>query len=212
MPPTCWATHALAAQSHFSGLYTPIYVAPGCQTAAEPEPHSEAGHDAGRSAGPIRPSPVCPFWRQVGQIALNPMIIGSVLAWSLATGWELPGPFRFRQPVAGASIRHALLRIPGRLAPVEKPRPGVRRRVASVSSSSSTREAWLLAGPVMGLSGEPAHRGGPGFAAHGPERLRVRFPLRDRHGHGEGHRAGDDHRGDPGDDRRRPAADLTGHS
>jgi malonate transporter len=145
-------------------VYTPIYVASlDATTAAEARSRgAEGGSDAGRPAGPIRPvSRWTRFWRQVGQIALNPMIIGSVLGLVFsATGWQLPGPVgESVSLIAGASIPAMLLAFGMSLVgsrPLEKA-AGRRADVAVASVIKLIVHpalAWLLAGPVMGLSGD----------------------------------------------------------
>jgi malonate transporter and related proteins len=145
-------------------VYTPIYVASlDATTAAEARSRGAGGgHDAGRPAGPVRPvSRWTGFWRQVGQIALNPMIIGSVLGLVFsATGWELPGPVgESVSLIAGASIPAMLLAFGMSLVgsrPLEKA-AGRRADVAVASVIKLIVHpalAWLLAGPIMGLSGD----------------------------------------------------------
>jgi malonate transporter len=147
-------------------LYTPIYVASlDATTAAEARARgrgAEAGPDAGRRAGPIRPvSRWARFWRQVGHIALNPMIIGSALGLVFsATGWQLPGPVgESVSLIAGASIPAMLLAFGMSLVgsrPLEKA-AGRRADVAVASVIKLVVHpalAWLLAGPVMGLEGD----------------------------------------------------------
>lgn len=147
-------------------VYTPIYVAAlDSTTAAEARRRhtgaagNTAAHDAGRSAGPRRsPSRWTSFWRQVGHIALNPMIIGSVLGLAFsATGWSLPGPIAESVSlIAGASIPAMLLAFGMSLVgsrPLDK---GARRR-GDVALASGIKLvihpllAWLVAGPLFGL-------------------------------------------------------------
>lgn len=149
-------------------VYTPIYVAAlDSTTAAEARRRhtgaagNTAAHDAGRSAGPRRsPSRWTSFWRQVGHIALNPMIIGSVLGLAFsATGWSLPGPIAESVSlIAGASIPAMLLAFGMSLVgsrPLDK---GARRR-GDVALASGIKLvihpllAWLVAGPLFGLKG-----------------------------------------------------------
>lgn len=147
-------------------VYTPLYVASlDATTAAEARARATRdrdGNDAGRPAGPIRPvTRWARFWRQVGQIALNPMIIGSVLGLVFsATGWELPGPVAESVSlIAGASIPAMLLAFGMSLVgsrPLEKA-AGRRADVAVASVIKLIVHpvlAWLLAGPVMGLTGD----------------------------------------------------------
>ncbi|MBB5749884.1 AEC family transporter [Micrococcus sp. TA1] len=147
-------------------LYTPIYVASlDATTASEARARGRgagAGHDAGRRAGPIRPvGRWARFWRQVGHIALNPMIIGSALGLVFsATGWQLPGPVgESVSLIAGASIPAMLLAFGMSLVgsrPLEKA-AGRRADVAVASVIKLIVHpalAWVLAGPVMGLEGD----------------------------------------------------------
>lgn len=149
-------------------VYTPIYVAAlDSTTAAEARRRhtgaagNTAAHDAGRSAGPRRsPSRWTSFWRQVGHIALNPMIIGSVLGLAFsATGWSLPGPIAESVSlIAGASIPAMLLAFGMSLVgsrPLDKG-AGRRGDVALASGIKLVIHpllAWLVAGPLFGLEG-----------------------------------------------------------
>ncbi len=154
-------------------VYTPLYVAAlDATTASEarrrrasPGPASAGGpsteHDAGRAAGPRRsPDRWAAFWRQLGSIALNPMIIGSVLGLVFsATGWTLPGPVAEAVSlIAGASIP-AMLMAFGMSLVGSKPldRSGGRRRDVALASALKLAihplVAWLLAGPILGMTG-----------------------------------------------------------
>ncbi|NUL45925.1 AEC family transporter [Cellulosimicrobium funkei] len=147
-------------------IYTPIYVASlDSTTAAEARRRAAsqdaAGHDAGRSPGPKRPpNRWVAFWRQVGHISMNPMIIGSVfgLVFS-ATGWSLPGPIAESiSLIAGASIPAMLLAFGMSLVgskPFEKA-SGRRPDVALASTIKLLIHpllAWVVAGPVFGMEG-----------------------------------------------------------
>lgn len=146
-------------------VYTPIYVASlDATTAAEARSRGASGaqNDDGGPTTPVRPvSRWSRFWHQVGQIALNPMIIGSVLGLVFsATGWTLPGPVAESVSlIAGASIPAMLLAFGMSLVgsrPLEKA-AGRRADVAVASVLKLTAHpalAWLLAGPVLGLSSE----------------------------------------------------------
>lgn len=144
-------------------LYTPIYVASlDATTRAESRRGAQGGPDAGRPTSPVRaPNRWVRFWRQVGSIALNPMIIGSALGLVFsATGWQLPGPVgESVSLIAGASIPAMLLAFGMSLVgsrPLEKA-AGRRGDVAAASLIKLIVHpvlAWLLAGPVLGFTGE----------------------------------------------------------
>ncbi|GGO47665.1 membrane protein [Citricoccus zhacaiensis] len=147
-------------------IYTPIYVASlDSTTLAEARRRAEAegasGHDAGRSPGPKRPpNRWVAFWRQVGHIAVNPMIIGSVLGLVFsATGWVLPEPVAESVSlIAGASIPAMLLAFGMSLVgskPLEKA-AGRRPDVALASAIKLLIHpllAWVVAGPLFGMEG-----------------------------------------------------------
>jgi malonate transporter and related proteins len=147
-------------------VYTPIYVAAlDSTTMAEARarrqgPHT-TGHDAAPAAGPKRsPNRWVAFWWQVGHIAMNPMIIGSVLGLVFsATGWRLPGPVAESVSlIAGASIPAMLLAFGMSLVgsrPLEKA-AGRRPDVALASIIKLLVHpllAWLVAGPLFGMEG-----------------------------------------------------------
>ncbi|WP_115933378.1 AEC family transporter [Citricoccus nitrophenolicus] len=147
-------------------IYTPIYVASlDSTTLAEARRRAAAegqsGHDAGRSPGPKRPpNRWVAFWRQVGHIAVNPMIIGSVLGLAFsATGWSLPEPIAESVSlIAGASIPAMLLAFGMSLVgskPFEKA-AGRRPDVALASVIKLLIHpllAWVVAGPLFGMEG-----------------------------------------------------------
>ncbi|MGM7671193.1 AEC family transporter [Microbacterium sp. A93] len=153
-------------------IYTPIYVAAlDSTTMAEARRLREqrstgqdntTGNDAGRSAGPRRsPNPWDAFWRQVGSIALNPMIIGSVfgLVFS-ATGWQLPEPIAESiHLIAGASIPAMLLAF-GMSLVGSKPLDKAAGRRGDVALASVLKLvalpllAWVIAGPLFGMEGD----------------------------------------------------------
>lgn len=146
-------------------IYTPLYVAAmDTLTAREAQ---QAGTGAPSGSGGTAPTPrVRPrsrwvgFWRQVGTVVRNPMIIGSVagLVFS-ATGWALPGPVAESiHLIGGASIPAMLLAFGMSLVgsrPLEK--AGGRRRDVAVASLIKLAVhpvlAWLLAAVVFGLEG-----------------------------------------------------------
>ncbi|WP_313817597.1 AEC family transporter [Citricoccus sp.] len=147
-------------------IYTPIYVASlDSTTLAEARRRAAAdrasGHDAGRSPGPTRPpNRWVAFWRQVGHIAVNPMIIGSVLGLVFsATGWSLPEPIAEAiSLIAGASIPAMLVAFGMSLVgsrPFEKA-AGRRPDVALASTIKLLIHpllAWVVAGPLFGMEG-----------------------------------------------------------
>lgn len=147
-------------------IYTPIYVASlDSTTLAEARRRADAkgpsGHDAGRSPGPKRPpNRWVAFWRQVGHIAVNPMIIGSVLGLVFsATGWVLPEPIAESiSLIAGASIPAMLVAFGMSLVgskPFEKA-AGRRPDVALASAIKLLIHpllAWVVAGPLFGMEG-----------------------------------------------------------
>ncbi len=147
-------------------IYTPIYVASlDSTTLAEARRRAAAdrasGHDAGRSPGPKRPpNRWVAFWRQVGHIAVNPMIIGSVLGLVFsATGWSLPEPIAEAiSLIAGASIPAMLVAFGMSLVgsrPFEKA-AGRRPDVALASTIKLLIHpllAWVVAGPLFGMEG-----------------------------------------------------------
>lgn len=154
-------------------IYTPIYVAAldsttlaearrrrPEQNASTPEDHS-TGHDAGLAARARRsPNRWTTFWRQVGSIAVNPMIIGSVLGLVFsATGWTLPEPVAESiSLIAGASIPAMLLAF-GMSLVGSKPLDKTTGRRADVALASVLKLvlhpvlAWLIAGPLFGMEG-----------------------------------------------------------
>lgn len=152
-------------------VYTPIFVAAlDSTTMAEARRRREdgagtdhpTGHDAGRSPGPKRsPSRWSAFWRQVGSIALNPMIIGSVLGLVFsATGWTVPGPVAESiSLIAGASIPAMLLAF-GMSLVGSRPLDKAAGRRADVALAAVLKLvvhpllAWLIAGPVFGMEGD----------------------------------------------------------
>ncbi|MEW1981367.1 AEC family transporter [Citricoccus sp. NPDC079358] len=148
-------------------IYTPIYVASlDSTTLAEARRRAAAAdsapeHDAGRSSGPKRPpNRWVAFWRQVGHIAVNPMIIGSVLGLVFsATGWVLSEPIAESVSlIAGASIPAMLLAFGMSLVgskPFEKA-AGRRPDVALASAIKLLIHpllAWVVAGPLFGMEG-----------------------------------------------------------
>ncbi|MFC7403389.1 AEC family transporter [Citricoccus sp. GCM10030269] len=147
-------------------IYTPIYVASlDSTTAAEARArklhHQQGQPDAGRAPGPVRPaSRWVAFWRQLGHIALNPMIIGSVLGLVFAaTGWQLPEPVAESVSlIAGASIPAMLIAFGMSLVgsrPLEKAagRRGDVVLAAAIKLLIHPVLAWVVAGPILGLSG-----------------------------------------------------------
>ncbi|MFC4428784.1 AEC family transporter [Citricoccus alkalitolerans] len=147
-------------------IYTPIYVASLDSTTVTEARRRAAvqgpsAHDAGRSPGPKRPpNRWVAFWRQVGHIAVNPMIIGSVLGLVFsATGWSLPEPIAESiSLIAGASIPAMLLAFGMSLVgskPLEKA-TGRRPDVALASTIKLLIHpllAWIVAGPLFGMEG-----------------------------------------------------------
>jgi len=152
-------------------VYTPLYVAAlDTATAAEARARREGSaggtgpgrtHDAGRPPGPVRPlGRWARAWRQAGHIAMNPMIIGSVLGLAFsATGWQLPGPVAESVSlIAGASIPAMLLAF-GMSLVGSRPLERAAGRRADVAVASAVKLvvhpalAWLVAGPVLGLEG-----------------------------------------------------------
>ncbi|WP_431861786.1 AEC family transporter [Micrococcus terreus] len=145
-------------------IYTPIYVAAmDTLTAREARLPAVTGaeHEAGQRTVRVRArSRWVAFWRQLGAVARNPMVIGSVAGLvSSATGWSLPGPVAESvHLIGGASIPAMLLAFGMSLVgakPLEKS-SGRRRDVAVASVLKLVVHpalAYLLAAFVFGLEG-----------------------------------------------------------
>lgn len=146
-------------------IYTPIYVAAmDILTAREARLPAVAGAEAPdgaeRTVRVRARSRWVAFWRQLGAVARNPMVIGSVagLVFS-ATGWSLPGPVAESiHLIGGASIPAMLLAFGMSLVgarPLDKS-SGRRRDVAVASVLKLVVHpalAYLLAAFVFGLEG-----------------------------------------------------------
>lgn len=145
-------------------IYTPIYVAAmDTLTAREarlPAVVGTEGEPGERTVRVRARSRWVAFWRQLGAVARNPMVIGSVagLVFS-ATGWSLPGPVAESiHLIGGASIPAMLLAFGMSLVgarPLEKS-SGRRRDVAVASVLKLIVHpalAYLLAAFVFGLEG-----------------------------------------------------------
>lgn len=145
-------------------IYTPIYVAAmDTLTAREarlPAVVGTEGEPGERTVRVRARSRWVAFWRQLGAVARNPMVIGSVagLVFS-ATGWSLPGPVAESvHLIGGASIPAMLLAFGMSLVgakPLEKS-SGRRRDVVVASVLKLVVHpalAYLLAAFVFGLEG-----------------------------------------------------------
>ena len=145
-------------------IYTPIYVAAmDTLTAREarlPAVVGTEGEPGERTVRVRARSRWVAFWRQLGAVARNPMVIGSVagLVFS-ATGWSLPGPVAESiHLIGGASIPAMLLAFGMSLVgarPLEKS-SGRRRDVAVASVLKLVVHpalAYVLAAFVFGLEG-----------------------------------------------------------
>lgn len=145
-------------------IYTPIYVAAlDTLTAREMRQRDAARSDSSPTTGMIRvrhPSRWVRFWRQVGSVLRNPMIIGSLAGLlSSFTGWRLPAPVEESVSLLGGLSIPAMLIAFGMSLVGSKPLEKASGRRPDVMVASLIKLlvhpalAWLIAAFVFQMDG-----------------------------------------------------------